>query len=1038
MAKLDLSASSQFDENCSNVSITRSSDNKSFATIVERSVIIHRDENGFGLRIKGYGPAWVEHVHENGAAWRAGVRTMDRIHKVNGIDARQLNHQDIVRMFMDCNRFVGITLMSPSLSSSSSTSNSSQDEEQLASMRGNVAYKQQVSGSNSGGGRLLSPIGQKLHRLHLSNASSKSAQYLSARAAGIGAIAQDPTCGALTPEPYRGRQQQQQQTFEAAAAARRSESMILSASDARSRGVRPAGVCINCRTPSQAQLPSMSAGGSHEYICTPCQLRFGTTQQATRGNDMGGGGDNGLMMSSMHQQQALLSRIEIKVSDEDKRRQHSQLRLPIVRSNTINQAISTSSLPSGRSPRLHRSGREHRASQSPSVVRPVTTIKRLEVIRELIDTERTHTERLRCLDELFYRPLKTNNLMTSDQLRMVFSCHRTLYKIHRQIYRTLMSANHNQLMYAGAHVSMAEPLLGSALLEIFEGDLKKRLERAACAFCACQSTNVELLNKLTRPATKVGEFLAQVTSQQMVGRLGIKDLLAACFQRLTKYPLLLEGLLKSTPRTVSFERPKPSVAEQRPAAVRAAHRSQLARRASERLGLPMNNTSSSSSSLLRPVHQVDEYDDEEEDDDDENDAFDDNDIGAFADALDDMDGDRAQRQRATIDDEFKSQRLRGRRLTRRRASNESNNAHFRKANADVCIDDELAVDDASSSYDSASGADETDEDERNARRMIDISLAEEREFIERALVQSRQILVKVNEAIHGALSRQRLRDIWKRTDKYPGVPVVDVSKQQVIHEGLLTLRLSKRSFEVYVLLLNDYLIILTREGGNDKYRLKFFPADGRSNAASASNSSSPYSPVFVIDEHLATRDAATDENGFYLLCKRKDDSRMYEFAARSPAERLKWRDLIQSTIDKSISRKNRRPSCVSTITKSSSDISANRLDSSSIGSENQIPAAGSHTSQMSSLSANGSANSQQQQTPAQPATGEPVRVVAKKTPDNANDQADDNNKFVGTISYVEDDGIVMPSKMAASRVLVDQAVQVRHLNESTHNTIAIK
>lgn len=188
--------------------------------------------------------------------------------------------------------------------------------------------------------------------------------------------------------------------------------------------------------------------------------------------------------------------------------------------------------------------------------------------------------------------------------------------------------------------------------------------------------------------------------------------------------------------------------------------------------------------------------------------------------------------------------------------------------------------------------------------MLAIGLAEEREFIGRALEQSRQILYKVNESVKQAVAHKRLQEIWKRTDKYPGVPPIDITNQHIVHEGQLALRLSRRTFDVYVLLLTDYLVILLREG-QDKYRLKFFNPESRLTGATQS---CVYSPVFLIDEHLSTRDAATDENGFYLLCKRKDDSRIYEFTSRSPAERIKWRDRIQWSIDHQQSN-SRRPSC---------------------------------------------------------------------------------------------------------------------------------
>lgn len=188
--------------------------------------------------------------------------------------------------------------------------------------------------------------------------------------------------------------------------------------------------------------------------------------------------------------------------------------------------------------------------------------------------------------------------------------------------------------------------------------------------------------------------------------------------------------------------------------------------------------------------------------------------------------------------------------------------------------------------------------------------------------------------------------------------------------------------------------------------------------------------MFVIDEHLTTRDAATDENGFYLLCKRKDDSRIYEFASRSPAERMKWCDKIQWTIERQMSRNNRRPSCGSTLTKSSSEISANGISCAagkrSSDTEPDDRSASTLTTATSAASAQATSKQQQQ---------ESVGCGSPTTPTHhsraSTSSSGEPTKIVGTISYVIDDGIVMPSKMESSRVFVDQAIQVNILDGTT-------
>ncbi|XP_069080973.1 rho guanine nucleotide exchange factor 12 isoform X2 [Pleurodeles waltl] len=66
--------------------------------LVQRCVIIQRDENGFGLTVSGDNPVFVQSVKDDGAAMRAGVQTGDRIIKVNGTLVTRSNHLEVVQL----------------------------------------------------------------------------------------------------------------------------------------------------------------------------------------------------------------------------------------------------------------------------------------------------------------------------------------------------------------------------------------------------------------------------------------------------------------------------------------------------------------------------------------------------------------------------------------------------------------------------------------------------------------------------------------------------------------------------------------------------------------------------------------------------------------------------------------------------------------------------------------------------------------------------------------------------------------------------
>ncbi|KAM8905239.1 rho guanine nucleotide exchange factor 12 isoform 3-T3 [Spinachia spinachia] len=78
--------------------------------LVQRCVIIQKDENGFGLTVSGDNPVFVQLVKEDGAAMRAGVQTGDRIIKVNGNLVTHSNHIEVVKLIKS-GSYVALTVL---------------------------------------------------------------------------------------------------------------------------------------------------------------------------------------------------------------------------------------------------------------------------------------------------------------------------------------------------------------------------------------------------------------------------------------------------------------------------------------------------------------------------------------------------------------------------------------------------------------------------------------------------------------------------------------------------------------------------------------------------------------------------------------------------------------------------------------------------------------------------------------------------------------------------------------------------------------
>lgn len=86
------------------------SEARSSSSLVQRCVIIHRDDNGYGLTVSGDNPVYVQSVKKHGAADKSGVQLGDQIIKVNGMLVTQSNHIEVVRLIKS-GSFVALTLL---------------------------------------------------------------------------------------------------------------------------------------------------------------------------------------------------------------------------------------------------------------------------------------------------------------------------------------------------------------------------------------------------------------------------------------------------------------------------------------------------------------------------------------------------------------------------------------------------------------------------------------------------------------------------------------------------------------------------------------------------------------------------------------------------------------------------------------------------------------------------------------------------------------------------------------------------------------
>ncbi|XP_065322721.1 uncharacterized protein LOC135929908 isoform X2 [Gordionus sp. m RMFG-2023] len=164
-------------------------------------------------------------------------------------------------------------------------------------------------------------------------------------------------------------------------------------------------------------------------------------------------------------------------------------------------------------------------------------VKRQDVISELFHTEKNHVRNLKVLDYIFYRPMKLENLVSEELLDRLFPNLDELLRIHGEL---------NQKMKMKKSENVIIDSIGPMLLDFFDGVSGLEFQTACARFCENQTLALEALKLKQRKESKLMSFLCEAESNPLCRRLQLKDLVPCEMQRLTKYPLLIENVMKYT------------------------------------------------------------------------------------------------------------------------------------------------------------------------------------------------------------------------------------------------------------------------------------------------------------------------------------------------------------------------------------------------------------------------------------------------------------------------------------------------------------
>lgn len=137
------------------------------------------------------------------------------------------------------------------------------------------------------------------------------------------------------------------------------------------------------------------------------------------------------------------------------------------------------------------------------------------------------------------QPLKQSGHMNPETLHLLFpQSINPLYELHGQFEMGLKQRRieNENIMHE----------VGDLLVSLFDGIQGEELKMHAAQFCARQQIALETLRDARKQNSNIQKLLQNAEANKACRRLQLKDLLPTVLQRLTKYPLLFESLLKVT------------------------------------------------------------------------------------------------------------------------------------------------------------------------------------------------------------------------------------------------------------------------------------------------------------------------------------------------------------------------------------------------------------------------------------------------------------------------------------------------------------
>ncbi|KAG7490999.1 rho guanine nucleotide exchange factor 28-like isoform X1 [Solea senegalensis] len=173
------------------------------------------------------------------------------------------------------------------------------------------------------------------------------------------------------------------------------------------------------------------------------------------------------------------------------------------------------------------------------------TVKRQDVIYELMQTELHHIQTLTVMSEVFRRGMLEELQLDMDCVARIFPCLDPLLLFHRNLFGALQERRQ-----AASQPDRPQDYLivhiGDILLQQFSDENAEKMKEVYGEFCSHHTEAVNVFKELQQQNKKLQNFVRQQSNNSLVRRRGVPEFILLVTQRITKYPVLLERILHYT------------------------------------------------------------------------------------------------------------------------------------------------------------------------------------------------------------------------------------------------------------------------------------------------------------------------------------------------------------------------------------------------------------------------------------------------------------------------------------------------------------